>query len=87
MVSVNETMDLWSLFVDHISGGETFFIFLSLIIITLIIAKLRMPNSVAIVIFILYGLMMSAFFPIFKVIIALVVGIFLALVFNKAFNE
>lgn len=76
---VNQSINLWQLMVNDISSGnETVFILLSLLVITLILAKMRVPNLVAISIYVVYGLLMGAFFPTILTITLVVIGIILS---------
>lgn len=63
------------------------FIILGFIVLTLMIAKLRMPNAVAAVMYILYGLILSAFFDeIFIITIIMTILMIIPLV-KRMFNE
>ena len=85
--SMNQSFDLWNLFIVDISGSSFMFIILGFIVLTLMIAKLRMPNAVAAVMYILYGLILSAFFDeIFIITIIMTILMIIPLV-KRMFNE
>lgn len=62
MVSLNNFLDLYDLFVNEISGSPWIFVFLSTICIILLGAYFRMPNGVVFFIMVLWFLILSAFF-------------------------
>jgi len=79
-------LDWENLFVNDISGGETLFMFLSFIVIMIIAAKFRFPNSVTIMIMAFYTIVMSAFFPALLPLVLFFVGLIVALALLKAFS-
>jgi hypothetical protein len=83
VTTMNQSLNLYNLFVNDISGSETMFIVLSLILFFLIMAKMRMPNVAVIILMILYALVMGAIFQSLLIIGALIVGIFFATAINR----
>lgn len=66
-------LDLWDLLRNQIAGNDFIFIAFSLLLITILAAKLRVPNNTLILLLVIYGLIISYFFTsvlIFVIIVA-----------------
>lgn len=79
------TLDLYNVFVNQIFGAGTGFAFLiaSLALILYMGATLRFPNTVTLSIIAVYVLIMGQFFPAAAIIVSLVLGILMAVFYNK----
>jgi len=88
LLSMNQSLNLHSLFVTDISGSVTMFIVLSLILFFLIMAKMRMPNVAIIILLLLYFLIMGVVLEANSLLILAVLGmaIFLSTAIVKMFS-
>jgi len=75
MVAI-DYLDLYQLLVIDISGTTPIFIFLSFTVIGFICSMFRLPNTVALTMFVVYGVIISAFFQSILAIVLVIVGIF-----------
>jgi hypothetical protein len=84
MTTINP-LDMWNLFINELTGDPTGVLFMgfSLIMILVFCAKIRMPNDATLIIMIIYGLIMSAFFSAVLVLSILAVVFFLSFMFSK----
>ena len=73
------------LFVNDIAGSEWLFIALSFVVIMVIAAHFRLPNSVTMMIIAFYAIVMSAFFSTLLPLVLFMVGLFVGLALIKAF--
>lgn len=78
-------LDLWDVFINQITGDPTGVLFMAfmLIITATICAKLRIPNDTTLIIFIIFGLLMSPFFQGILVLTMLAVAFFLSWALSK----
>ena len=83
---VNNYLDWQDLFVNDISGGTGIFIALSFILIMIMAAKFRFPNSVTFMILAVYSIMMAAFFEVLKPIALILIAIFISFAMYKIFS-
>jgi len=56
MVNTATYLDLYDLFINHIAGDITIFLFLSFAVIAFFAAKFKFPNVITIAIFAVYAL-------------------------------
>lgn len=82
----NNFLDWQELFVNDISGGEGIFIALSFILIMIMAAKFRFPNSVTFMILAVYAIIMAAFFEVLKPITLFLIAIFISFAMFKIFS-
>lgn len=78
MVNTATYLDLYDLFINHIAGDITIFLFLSFAVIAFFAAKFKFPNVITIAIFAVYALMISIVSQSVLAIVLFVVGIFFA---------
>ena len=80
MVETGTFLDLYDLFINKIVGFENtyLFFFLSFVIIAVLAAKFRFPNTITLAIFLIYSVIISVFFSSIMVVTLLIVGILFA---------
>lgn len=78
MTNLVTTFDLWNVLVRDVSGSQIIFIFLSLLFIGYLASKFRMTNFITLMIMMVWGIMMSAFFHGLLIIVIYVLGALIA---------
>lgn len=79
----NEPLQLQYWLVQVLSGGTEVFTFLSIIFIAFLSAYFRMLNVVTLVMFLIYAMMMSAYFKGIYFLIILIVGLVISYTISK----
>ena len=76
-------LNLYDVFVNQICGDPLIFVAFSLLIIAIILAKLRVPNQVSIILFVVYGLIISPYFNSVLIITMMAVSMFFSWSMSK----
>jgi len=71
-----QPLDLETILVENLAGSWVIFIFLMIVLLSILAAKFRMPNSVFMVLFTLFCGMMSYYYPPLRVVTIIFVGFF-----------
>ena len=58
-----EPLDLKSILVTNLAGSTNIFIFLAIIVIAALAGRFRMPNSIALIMFVLFSVLLAAYIP------------------------
>jgi len=58
-----EPLDLKSIFVTNLAGSTNIFIFLAIIVIAALAGRFRMPNSIALIMLVLFSVFLAAYIP------------------------
>lgn len=89
MVVPETFLDLEDVFVNEIAGSPTLFLILGFIVLVFFAARFRFPNSVTIMMMVLFALVMSPFagFSIVLPITLFIVGTFIAWSYTRALKQ
>lgn len=82
-MALHSPLDLEQIFVVDLAGTPEIFSFLAIILIGSVIGKFKFDNTETLALFVLFGVIMSAYLPALYVIINLFVGIFVANAVSK----
>ena len=58
-----EPLDLKSILITHLAGSTNIFVFLSVIFIATLAGRFRMPNSIALIMFTLFSILLVQYTP------------------------
>jgi hypothetical protein len=61
MTSWIQPLDLQTLFVNYLSGSLEIFSFIAVLVIAALAATFRMPNQIALIMFVLFGVIMGVY--------------------------
>lgn len=93
MVIANEVtnavnpLDLWDLFINQIAGSWVIFIAISFVMLAILGAKLRVPNQVMLILFIIYGLVIGNYFNGVLVLTIVAVSFFFSWALSKVIGR
>ena len=76
-------LDLQDLFVNQIAGGMTPFLFISVIVLTIILAKFGALNNITMMMIFVFFIIISPFAPVVLALTLFGIGIYFALSMNK----
>lgn len=89
MVTPETFLDLEDILVNEVAGSPTLFLVLGFIVLVFFAARFRFPNSVTIMMMVLFALVMSPFagFSSGLPITLFVIGIFIAWSYTRALKQ
>ena len=70
-----QPLDLQNILVNYLSGSMEIFMFLAFIVVCILAAKLRMPNSVALVMFALLAVFLANYYQGIFFLVILISGV------------
>lgn len=85
-MSITQPLDIYDLVVNTVSGSIEVFTFLCLMLISVLCARLRMPQPIFLMFIALFGIFMSAYLKGIYTLIILLVGIIVFSAMYRAFE-
>lgn len=86
-MAIVNPLDLHEIFVNLISGNLTIFLFMAIIVMTIVAAKFRMTNTIFGMLLTLFGVFMATWIPWFYALIVVVGGFAIFFVIGRIIKQ